>query len=206
MPQPKGRLYILSAPSGAGKTSLVSALLKKLPKLEVSVSHTTRAPRPGEENGVNYHFVSKTEFQQLLEKGVFFESAEVFGNYYGTSQQIVEQRMAAGVDVILEIDWQGAQQVRKKMPEAISVFILPPSQEALRERLNNRGQDSDEIIEGRMQQAISEMSHYPEYDYLLVNDSFQQALNELEAIFITQRLTLDSQQQSRADLLESLLK
>ncbi|MDR9469195.1 guanylate kinase [Marinospirillum sp.] len=206
MSQPQGRLYILSAPSGAGKTSLVAALLEKLPKLEVSVSHTTRAPRPGEEDGINYHFVSKAEFQKLVDEGAFFESAEVFGNYYGTSQQAVEQRMAAGVDVILEIDWQGAQQVRRKMPEAISVFILPPSQEALRERLNNRGQDSEAIIEGRMQQAINEMSHYPEYDYLLVNDDFQQALNELQAIFITQRLTLDSQQQSQAGLLENLLK
>jgi guanylate kinase len=206
MSQPKGRLYILSAPSGAGKTSLVAALLEKLTKLEVSVSHTTRTPRPGEKDGVNYHFVSKEEFQQLVANGAFFESAEVFGNYYGTSQQAVEERMAAGVDVILEIDWQGAQQVRQKMPDAISVFILPPSQDALRERLNSRGQDSEAIIEGRMQQAISEMSHYPEYDYLLVNDDFQKALNELAAIFVTQRLTLDSQQQCQAGLLENLLK
>jgi len=201
-----GRLFILSAPSGAGKTSLVAALLEKLPRLEVSVSHTTRAPRPGEEDAVNYHFVSPAEFQQLVEEGVFFESAQVFGNYYGTSQRAVEERMAAGVDVILEIDWQGAQQVRKKLPEAISIFILPPSQGALRERLLSRGQDSEAVVENRMQQAISEMSHYPEYDYLLINDDFSQTLKELEAIFMAQRLTLDSQKMSQAKLLEGLLR
>ncbi|SFC33348.1 guanylate kinase [Marinospirillum celere] len=202
----QGRLYILSAPSGAGKTSLVAALLDQLPHLEVSISHTTRAPRPGEEDGKNYHFVEREAFQQLVEQGAFFESAEVFGNYYGTSQQAVEERLAAGVDVILEIDWQGAQQVRKKMPEALSIFILPPSQQALRERLQARGQDTAEVIEGRMQQAISEMSHYPEYDYLVINDDFTQALAELKAIFVTQRLTLQSQEQCQAALLEDLLK
>ncbi|MBE0509074.1 MAG: guanylate kinase [Marinospirillum sp.] len=203
--QPKGRLYILSAPSGAGKTSLVAALLQQVPLLEVSVSHTTRAPRPGEQDGVNYHFVDKEAFQLLQQQGAFFESAEVFGNFYGTSQQAVEARLAAGVDVILEIDWQGAQQVRKKMPDAIGVFILPPSQQALRERLNARGQDSAEIIEGRMQQAISEMSHYPEYDYLVINDDFAQALEELKAIFMARRLELVTQQQCCAELLADLV-
>lgn len=203
--QPKGRLYILSAPSGAGKTSLVAALLQQLPLLEVSVSHTTRAPRPGEQDGVNYHFVSKEAFQQLQQQGAFFESAEVFGNFYGTSQQAVEARLAAGVDVILEIDWQGAQQVRKKMPDAVGVFILPPSQQALRERLNARGQDSAEIIEGRMQQAISEMSHYPEYNYLVINDDFAQALEELKAIFMAGRLERDIQQQRCTALLADLV-
>lgn len=203
--QPKGCLYILSAPSGAGKTSLVAALLQQVPLLEVSVSHTTRAPRPGEQDGVNYHFVDKEAFQLLQQQGAFFESAEVFGNFYGTSQQTVETRLAAGVDVILEIDWQGAQQVRSKMPEAIGVFILPPSQQALRERLNARGQDSAEIIEGRMQQAISEMSHYPEYDYLVINDDFAQALEELKAIFMARRLELVTQQQRCAELLADLV-
>lgn len=205
MSLPSGRLFILSAPSGAGKTSLVAALLAKLPRLEVSVSHTTRAPRPGEVDGADYHFVSPAQFEQLLEEGAFFESAEVFGNYYGTSQRAVEERLAAGVDVILEIDWQGAQQVRQQWPEALSIFILPPSQEALRERLMGRGQDSEETIEGRMKQAISEMSHYPEYDYLLINDDFSAALKELEAIFLAQRLTLACQKISQANLLEGLL-
>lgn len=202
----QGRLYILSAPSGAGKTSLVAALLKELPRLEVSVSHTTRAPRPGEENGKNYHFVDPSAFKGLVEQGVFFEYAEVFGNFYGTSQLAVEERLAAGVDVILEIDWQGAQQVRKKLPDALSVFILPPSQQALRERLQARGQDSEEVIEGRMQQAISEMSHFAEYDYLVINDRFEQALAELKAIFIAQRLATVSQKQCHAALLDDLLK
>ncbi|WP_114416855.1 guanylate kinase [Marinospirillum perlucidum] len=206
MSQPQGRLYILSAPSGAGKTSLVAALLEKLARLEVSVSHTTRSPRPGEKDGVNYHFTSQEAFLQLREEGAFFESAEVFGNYYGTAQKSVEERMAAGVDVILEIDWQGAQQVRKKMPEATSIFILPPSQAALRERLEQRGQDSKEVIDGRMRQAISEMSHYPEYDYLVINDDFEQALKELEAIFVAQRLTRDNQQISCQALLADLLQ
>ena len=200
-----GRLYILSAPSGAGKTSLVAALLERLANLEVSVSHTTRLARPGEKDGVNYHFVCQEVFQKLVGQGAFFESAEVFGNFYGTAQQSVEERLAAGQDVILEIDWQGARQVRKKMPDAISIFILPPSQQALQERLNHRGQDSAEIIAGRMQQAISEMSHYPEYDYLVVNDRFEQALQELEAIFVSNRLLVARQQQARQELLQQLL-
>lgn len=205
MAQPRGRLYILSAPSGAGKTSLVAALLDQLKQLEVSVSHTTRAPRPGEKNGSNYHFVDKAGFQQLVDQDVFFEWAEVFGNCYGTSRLAVEERLTAGVDVILEIDWQGAQQVRKQMPEAISIFILPPSLESLRDRLNRRGQDSEAVIEGRMQQAISEMSHYPEYDYLVINDRFDHALIELQAVFMAKRLELASQQARQADLLGALL-
>ena len=205
MTLPLGCLYILSAPSGAGKTSLVAALLERIEDLEVSVSHTTRNPRPGEKDGVNYHFVSQEEFQTLVDQGAFFESAEVFGNFYGTAQKSVEERLAAGKDVILEIDWQGAQQVRKQMPQALSVFILPPSQAALKQRLTQRGQDAAEVIAGRMQQARSEMSHYPEYDYLVVNDDFEQAVKELEAIFISNRLSLARQQQAHKNLLLSLL-
>lgn len=205
MSQSKGHLYVISAPSGAGKTSLVAALLKKIDRLEVSVSHTTRTARSGEENGVNYHFVDKPAFQALIDQGAFFEHAKVFGNYYGTSRLAINARLEAGIDVILEIDWQGAGQVRKQMPEAIGIFILPPSLQALRERLNARGQDSADVIEGRMQQAISEMSHWQEYDYLLVNDEFSQALSELKAIFVAKRLELAKQRLEKASLLAELL-
>lgn len=205
MLQVKGRLYVVSAPSGAGKTSLIAALLQQVDQLEVSVSHTTRAMRPGEKDGFNYHFVDKSAFQALIEEGVFFEYAEVFGNYYGTSSQAINQRLNAGIDVILEIDWQGAQQVRKQMPEAIGVFILPPSLQALRERLTSRGQDSVDVIEGRMQQAISEMSHWQEYDYLLINDDFFQTLGELKAIFVAKRLESDKQKIKNAALLAELV-
>src|SRR5690606_16016716 len=152
----QGTLYILSAPSGAGKTSLVKALLDELEFVRVSVSHTTRAMRPGETDGINYHFTDHASFQQLINQGDFFEFAEVFGNFYGTSQAKVQEMLAAGFDTILEIDWQGAQQIRRLMPQAKSVFILPPSRAALRERLIKRGQDSDDVIEQRMQQATSE--------------------------------------------------
>ena len=205
MSQSKGRLYVISAPSGAGKTSLVAALLKELSQLQVSVSHTTRKMRPGEKDGVNYHFVEKQTFQSLVDAGAFFEYAEVFGNFYGTSRLAVQERLEAGVDVVLEIDWQGAQQVRKQMPEAIGIFILPPSLLALNERLNTRGQDSAEVIQGRMQQAISEMSHWKEYDYLLVNDDFSQALGELKAIFVANRLELVRQQKKNTALLAELV-
>ncbi|KZY85248.1 guanylate kinase, partial [Oleiphilus sp. HI0069] len=160
----QGRLYVVSAPSGAGKTSLVAALLEADSGIEVSVSHTTRQARPGEVDGVNYHFVSIPEFEQLISESGFLEHAKVFDNYYGTSKTWLEQRMALGQDVILEIDWQGAQQVRELMPDTVSIFILPPSKAALRERLQGRGQDSEEVIERRMADATSESSHYHEYD------------------------------------------
>ena len=177
-----GTLYIVSAPSGAGKTSLVKALLDSQANLRVSVSHTTRAMRPGEVDGVNYHFVSREAFTAMLERNEFLEHAQVFDNLYGTSQVWVEQTLAEGFDLILEIDWQGAEQVRRLMPQAKSIFILPPTQEALRHRLTHRGQDSGEIIERRMRDAVSEMAHYVEYDYLVINDDFAHALDDLKAI------------------------
>lgn len=200
-----GTLYIVSAPSGAGKTSLVKALLDSSEQIRVSVSHTTRSMRPGEVDGVNYHFVARDEFLGMLEHNEFLEHAEVFGNLYGTSQRWVERTLAEGLDLILEIDWQGAQQVRRLMPHARSIFILPPSQEALRQRLNNRGQDSEEIIERRMREAVGEMSHYAEYDYLVINDQFSHALEDLKAIFRSRQLGLAAQRQRHAGLLERLL-
>ncbi|MGH8382045.1 guanylate kinase [Pseudomonas sp.] len=200
-----GTLYIVSAPSGAGKTSLVKALIDADNSIQVSVSHTTRAMRPGEAHGVNYHFVGHTEFKLMIEQGDFLEQAEVFGNFYGTSRSALQQTLDQGHDLILEIDWQGAQQVRKLMPEARSIFILPPTQEALRQRLTNRGQDSDEIIEGRMREAVSEMSHYDEYDFVIINDDFATALEDLKAVFRANRLLQANQQQRHGQLLKQLL-
>ncbi len=201
-----GTLYIVSAPSGAGKTSLVTALLQDLSFVRVSVSHTTRAARPGETDGVNYHFTHVDDFRAMISRGEFLEHAKVFGNFYGTSHPWVRQTLARGHDLILEIDWQGAQQVRRLAPDARSIFILPPSTGALRQRLNNRGQDGDEIIDRRMQQAAAEMSHYVEYDYLIINDDFDQALNELKSIFISGRLHQSIQQQRHKNLLATLLE
>jgi guanylate kinase len=200
-----GTLYIVSAPSGAGKTSLVKALIDSEAQIRVSVSHTTRAMRPGEVEGVNYHFVSREQFHAMLDNTEFLEHAEVFGNLYGTSQEWVKQTLAEGYDLILEIDWQGAQQVRRLMPEAKSIFILPPTQEALRHRLTNRGQDSGEIIERRMREAVSEMSHYVEYDYLLINDDFAHALSDLKSIYRANQLLQGPQQQRHSGLLSELL-
>ncbi|MGH8418533.1 MAG: guanylate kinase [Pseudomonas sp.] len=200
-----GTLYIISAPSGAGKTSLVKALIDAQPQIRVSVSHTTRAMRPGEVDGVNYHFVDRAEFVRMIEHGDFLEQAEVFGNMYGTSQSHLQQTLDEGHDLILEIDWQGAEQVRRLMPHARSIFILPPTQQALRQRLTNRGQDSDEIIEGRMREAVSEMSHYVEYDYIVINDDFATALEDLKAIFRTNLLSQEHQQQRHSELLAQLL-
>ncbi|PYC23403.1 guanylate kinase [Aquipseudomonas alcaligenes] len=200
-----GTLYIVSAPSGAGKTSLVKALLDSDVRIRVSVSHTTRAMRTGEVDGVNYHFVSREQFVAMLERSEFLEHAQVFDNLYGTSQKWVEQTLAEGFDLILEIDWQGAQQVRRLMPQAKSIFILPPTQEALRHRLTNRGQDSSEIIERRMRDAVSEMTHYVEYDYLVINDDFAHALDDLKAIFRANQLRASQQEQRHAGLLGELL-
>lgn len=206
MAQTRGNLFILSAPSGAGKSSLIGALLKKHSDMKVSVSHTTRSPRPGEENGVHYHFVAVDEFKALIEKNDFFEWAQVFDNYYGTSKQAIESQLAAGIDVFLDIDWQGAQQIRKLVDDVETIFILPPSKEELESRLNNRGQDSAEVIAGRMAKAQSETSHYNEYDYVVVNDDFDTALTEIETIVMAKRLSLKSQTVRHQALLENLLK
>ncbi len=200
-----GNLFILSAPSGAGKSSLINALLAKHNDMQLSVSHTTRAPRAGETDGVHYHFVSIDEFKQLIAQGVFLEWAEVFGNFYGTSRQAIETELAKGRDVFLDIDWQGAQQIRPQVPGVQSVFILPPSVAELEKRLNGRGTDSAETIAKRMQQAKSEISHYPEYDYVLINDDFQQCLRDFEAVVLSQRLLQHKQQQKHPQLFASLL-
>lgn len=201
-----GQLYIFSAPSGAGKTSLVEALLKSTSGIEVSVSNTTRAMRPGEENGVHYHFTETAEFEKMVEAGAFLEHAKVFDNYYGTAQASVEQRLSEGNDVILEIDWQGAQQVRKLMPYGISVFILPPSRDALEQRLNSRGQDSAEIIARRMQDATSDMAHYAEFDYLVINDDFDEATAQLKSIVLAQRQRIEVISQREQTALSAMLE
>jgi guanylate kinase len=206
MAHSRGNLFILSAPSGAGKSSLINALLKKHADMKVSVSHTTRAPRPGENNAEHYHFVSVDEFKALIAKDDFFEWAQVFDNYYGTSKQAIEEQLAAGIDVFLDIDWQGARQVREIMDDVKTIFILPPSKQELEQRLNNRGQDSAEIIAWRMAQAQSETSHYKEYDYVVVNDDFDTALSDLEMIVIAQRLTLKAQVARHQTLINELLK
>jgi guanylate kinase len=201
-----GTLYILSAPSGAGKTSLLKALREQDGELYVSVSHTTRPMRPGEENGLHYHFISQDLFQQMISSGAFLEHAEVFGNFYGTSETEVRAQLDAGLDTVLEIDWQGARQVRGRFAEAVSIFILPPTPEALHERLSARGQDSEEVIQRRMRQAVSEMSHYGEFDYLVINDDFETALGELAAIINARRLRLSSQTDRYGEQIRTLLQ
>lgn len=201
-----GTLYVFSAPSGAGKTSLVKALLEKTDDILVSVSHTTRDPRPGEENGKDYNFVSVEIFKSMIEHDEFLEHAQVFDNFYGTSQTWVEEQLSQGKDVILEIDWQGAEQIRKLMPSMVSVFILPPSRDELERRLQGRGQDSQEIIDRRMRDAVSEMSHYGEFDNLIINDDFDTALEELRSVVLARRQRLAAQAQKHEALLKDLLK
>lgn len=207
-----GTLYLISAPSGAGKTSLVNALIEQAPeqgpgmdRLCVSVSHTTRPKRPGEVDGCNYHFVTVEEFTGLRSKGDFLENAEVFGNHYGTSKGWVEGQLKNGFDVILEIDWQGALQVKSQMNDAISIFILPPSLASLQERLTGRGQDQPEVITSRMAKAVSEISHYKQADYLVINDDFSCALCDLQSIIRVQKLSLKYQEQKHNSLLDDLL-
>lgn len=203
----QGTLYIVSAPSGAGKSSLITAMLETNPTyaMKVSVSHTTRGMRPGEQDGVHYHFVQKEQFEDLIEQGAFLEYAEVFGNYYGTSRLWIEETLNKGIDIFLDIDWQGARQIRQQMPLARSVFILPPSNGELERRLNTRGQDSEAVIAKRMAEAKSEISHYNEYDYVIVNDDFDTALVDFKAIIRAERLKQDKQAAKYKGMLAALL-
>ena len=200
-----GLLFTVSAPSGAGKTSLVKALVERNPSIRISVSHTTRAKRPGEVDGQDYHFVGKDEFIKRVSEGGFLEHAEVFGNYYGTSQQAVDRLLQQGHDVILEIDWQGAAQVRRLRPDVVSVFILPPSRAVLEQRLRARGQDSEAVIAHRLAAAREEISHYGESDYLIVNEDFERALQELDTVVRSRRLRREYQQARFVDLIRQLL-
>jgi guanylate kinase len=203
--QSTGILYIIAAPSGAGKTSLIKRLVETIDGVEVSVSHTTRPVRPGEQDGRDYYFVDQNTFQALIEEGVFLEYARVFDYWYGTSRHAVFERLRAGIDVILEIDWQGARQVCEHVSGTCTIFILPPSREALRQRLRSRAQDSEEIIERRMAAAISEISHYREFDYIVINDSFDTALETLHAILIANRHRGAVQIVRQRELLQALL-
>ena len=200
-----GHLFIVAAPSGAGKTTLVRLLLEKDAAISVSISSTTRAPRPGEKDGREYHFVDVQSFVEMVSRGEFLEWAEVHGNYYGTSKRWIETEMAAGRDVLLEIDWQGAQQVRKVFPAAIGVFILPPSMEELKSRLSDRGTDSAEIIARRIAAARDEMRHVDEFDYVIINDDLQQALGNLRSIVSASRLQYSTQRQRHSTLFATLL-
>lgn len=192
----KGTLFIVSAPSGAGKSSLIDALLKRFnldDKLRLSVSHTTRAPRPGEIDHVSYHFITNEEFEKLIERNAFYEYAHVFDHYYGTSREIVEHWLNEGKDVLLDIDWQGARQIRQQSPDAKGIFIVPPSLEELNRRLVTRATDAPEVIEKRMSKAISEISHYNEYDYVIVNDDFDESLLNMRSIILSNRQKMDKQ-------------
>ena len=198
----KGVLYIVSAPSGAGKTSLVKALLKAEPAIRLSVSYTTRAPRPGETDGRDYHFVSRQRFEMMLAESEFLEHAEVYGNFYGTSKGSISRDLNSGHDILLEIDWQGAEQVKAHFPQSASIFILPPSFNALRTRLKGRGQDSEEVIERRLATAAHEVAHADAFDYIIVNDDFDHALQELIAITRSVRLEAARQLDRHAALFD----
>lgn len=200
-----GMLYIISAPSGAGKTSLVKALLEETDLIEVSVSYTTRAQRPGEREGIDYHYIQHDIFKQMIADDQFIEHAEVFGNFYGTSKIQIKEKLKAGIDVILEIDWQGAQQVKEQFEHCTMVFILPPSRHELLSRLKERGQDADEVINNRMNEAIEQLSHYNEFEYLIVNDQFSHALGELKALIYAFRLCQTSQCRRHHNLIKALL-
>ena len=200
-----GLLFVVSAASGTGKTSLVKALLERVSNLHVSVSHTTRGQRPGELDGVHYHFTQKENFLTLVDQGGFIEYAEVFGNYYGTAQVTVKEQLAKGHDVLLEIDWRGAEQVRKLFPESIQIFILPPSQFDLRQRLSNRGTDSVEVIEHRLSCAVEDMQQFVNFDYVIINDDFNKALHDLESVITANRLVLTQQANRHQDLIQKLI-
>ena len=201
-----GNLFIVCAPSGAGKTSLVAELLKADPGVKLSVSYTTRDPRPGELNGKDYHFVSRDEFLAMAKRGEFLESAEVYGNLYGTSQTWISQQNAKGRDILLEIDWQGAAQVRRLFPDCISIFILPPSFEALEQRLKGRGKDNAEVIARRMAAAREDVAHVAEFDYVIINDNLNEALRELDAVVLSAKLTSSRQLTRHQALINQLQK
>jgi len=201
----RGKLFVIAAPSGAGKTSLVKALLERMPQLHVSISHTTRNRRPTEVAGREYYFVTVPEFEDLVKRGEFLEYARVFDNYYGTGRQPVEAQLAEGHDVVLEIDWQGAQQVRKALPECQTIFILPPSRRALEERLRNRATDSNEVIDRRLRDAVGDMTHWREFKYVVVNDNFEQALDDLMRVVSGQGESLHAARPQLQSLLAELL-
>jgi guanylate kinase len=201
----RGTLYIVAAPSGAGKSSIVNAVLARDPNIALSISFTSRQPRPGERHAEHYHFVSAAEFEAMVEAGDFFEHALVHGDWKGTARQSVEPQLSAGKDVLLEIDWQGARQVRNKVPDAVSVFILPPSREALEQRMRNRNQDSEAVIAQRLEAARDEMSHYTEFDYVIVNEHFDTAVAEMCAIFTASRLRREAQVARHSRLITQLL-
>ena len=201
----RGQLFIVAAPSGAGKSSLVNAVLARTQGICLSISYTSRAARPGERHAQHYHFVGKDEFERMIAAGDFFEHALVHGDYKGTARQSVEPQLAAGQDVLLEIDWQGAQQVKRLVPDALGVFILPPSREALESRMRSRGQDSEETIQRRLAAAREEMSHYGEFDYVIVNEDFETAVDEMCAIFVASRLRRPMQQARHGALIAALL-
>ncbi len=201
----RGTLYIVAAPSGAGKSSIVNAVLARDPQIALSISFTSRAPRPGERHAQHYNFVSADEFKGMIRTGDFFEYAQVHGDWKGTARQSVEPQLCAGKDVLLEIDWQGARQVREKVPDAVSVFILPPSRAALEERMRKRGQDSEDVIRQRLAAAREEMSHYEEFDYVIVNEVFDTAVDEMCAIFAASRLRREAQAERHQGLIAALL-
>lgn len=206
MTQQMGKLFIVAAPSGGGKTSLVKALLRSLDNIAISISHTTRPKRTGEVDGVDYFFVNEQRFMSMVDESQFIEHARVFDYYYGTSVAEVRERLASGIDVILDIDWQGAAQIRYSFPEAVSIFLLPPSIEALSERLQARQRDPEDVIQKRMLRAQDEMSHYPEFDYLIVNDIFSEALDALRSIVVSHRLLMARQCIVKQQLLSNLLR
>ena len=201
----RGTLFIVAAPSGAGKSSIVNAVLARDPNICLSISFTSRKPRPGERHAEHYHFVSREEFEGMVAAGDFFEHALVHGDWKGSARQSVEPQLAQGKDVLLEIDWQGARQVRSKVPDAVSVFILPPSRQALEQRMRNRGQDSEEVIAQRLAAAREEMSHYGEFDFVIVNEDFETAVTEMCSIFIASRVRKDQQVARHSRLITALL-